>query len=96
MGYVSTPDAFKNSLLDVVNGTEWQVGAFIWRAWRKGNMVHIIVINTTTFNSAFYHIPEHIPHMPAEWDRLGWGFGPLGTVYQQFDWWEQVPKKFCK
>ena len=86
----STFGALINTLYDLSNGTQAQVGAFEWRAEVQGKKVHIFIRNKVDFNSFFFHIPDFIGIPP------NWEVGPMSTIIQTFDWWEDVPTKYQK
>ena len=56
---VHSMPAFQNSISQPWNGTQFQVGAFDWKAYRKGNKMHMFIYNKVDWNSFAYHIPYY-------------------------------------
>jgi len=77
-GGISTWSAFVNSISQASNGTQFQLGAVDWHAWRKGNVIHIKVENDMTPSSFLLHLPF------GEWCASE--LGPMHKVHQVFQW----------
>ena len=82
-GNVSTPQAFYNSINEPWNGTQAQVGGFIWDSHlNKCGATEVHIYNRMSFNSFFYHGLGFIP-LP-EYNRFSWGYGPMGNIHQDY------------
>jgi len=88
-GNVSTPGAAVNTLMQFDNGTQAQVGGFIWDSHPNPNgSIDVHVYNRLSFDSFWYHGGYILP-LP-EYNRARGGFGPMGNIHQDFYWNERL------
>ena len=80
---IGTPRAFLNSISEPANGTQFQLGAVEWEAWRKGNRIRVKVANDITPQSLLLHLGF------PEWTANE--LTPMSTVRQIF-WWDYIVK----
>ena len=81
-GNVSTFGAFLYTITEPGNGTQAQVGGFVWWGIREGNIIHIHAYNEMNRHSFFYHLPTP--------DTLRSECDTMGTIYQDYYWDEPV------
>jgi RHS repeat-associated protein len=78
-GSIGTASAFWNSILEMANGTQFQLGAVGWQAWRKGNLISVKVWNDMTPNSFYYHMGM------SSWSK---DYYPSMSPVRQVFWWD--------
>lgn len=99
-GGVGSGTAFAYSVLQADNGTQFQLGAFAWQFTDPNNSNKgIDILNSVTFNSFAYHIPELLnkagvlnPMSFLSMDRIAggnyafptqWSSGNFATINQK-------------
>ena len=93
-GSVGSKQAFFNSVRETSNGTQWQLGAVRYYAIRRRRVIDIHVLNTISFNSLFYHLPQYVGVGDHERGDI-WGWGD-SNVYQDFNWQVPVPSRYWR
>jgi RHS repeat-associated protein len=93
-GSVGSLSAFISTIAQPTNGTQAQVGGCNFEATRVGNNVYVHVHNEISMKSLMYHWGGLSSWQG--WDRASSGFGPLGTVRQDFYWTIPVPQYWRK